>query len=177
MPCRNNHKKNLRTRILSFAMVSLMAVITATASTAAANPADRSKPISISADASEYDENAGTQVLSGNVEISQGSMLIRADRIKVELRDNALYRITGTGSPIRFQQLTERNELMRGQSEQISYNTETSEITFKGSAEFEKPGQKFTGHSINYNMTELTFRAAGNDKGRVNIVLQPRREN
>ena len=136
---------------------------------------DRTKPININADASEYDERAGTQVLSGNVEISQGSMVIKADRIVVELRNNALYRISGSGNPIRFQQITDNDELMRGQSNEISYNTQTSEITFKGNAEFERPGQKFTGHTISYNMAELTFRAAGNQKGRVNIVLQPGR--
>jgi lipopolysaccharide export system protein LptA len=169
MPCPN--RLNLQHCIAHLMQGLLIATITATL--ALANPADRSKPISISADSSEYDEKASTQVLAGNVEISQGSMVIRADRIKVELKNNTLFRITGSGSPIRFQQLTANNELMRGQSEQISYNTETSEITFKGNAEFERPGQKFSGHSINYNMAKLTFKAAGNDKGRVNIVLQP----
>ena len=151
------------------------AVLYAVSLQAFANPADRSKPINISADTSEYDEKAGTQLLSGNVEISQGSMVIKADRIKVELRNNTLYKITGSGSPIRFQQLSENNELMRGQSRQISYNTETSEITFTGNAEFERPGQKFSGHNIDYNMADLTFKAAGNEKGRVSIVLQPGR--
>ncbi len=158
--------------ILAFAALIIAALL---GTQAWAKADDRTKPININADASEYDEKAGTQVLSGNVEISQGSMVIKADRIKVELRNNALYRISGTGNPIRFQQLTENDELMRGQSNEISYNTQTSEITFKGDAEFERPGQKFTGHTISYNMEELTFKATGNNKGRVNIVLQPGR--
>lgn len=170
MSCHNKQRSIIALTLSAIALALAMAV-----SVTHANPADRSKPINISADASEYDEKAGTQVLSGNVEISQGSMVIKADRIKVELKNNALFRITGNGNPIRFQQLTERNELLRGQSESISYNTETAEITFKGEAELERPGQKFTGHTINYNMTDLTFKAAGNDKGRVSIVLQPGR--
>lgn len=173
---RQTHKPFYRLTATGRCLVGLLfAVSVSMTSPALSNPADRSKPINISADSSEYDEKAGTQVLAGNVEISQGSMVIRADRITVELKNNTLFRITGSGSPIRFQQLSERNELLRGQSEQISYNTETSEITFRGSAELERPGQKFTGHSINYNMVNLTFKAAGNDQGRVNIVLQPGR--
>ncbi len=165
-----------RLTILAFTSALLLTLLCTLLSTPAlAKTDDRSKPININADTSEYDERAGTQVLSGNVEISQGSMVIKADRIVVELRDNALYRISGSGSPIRFQQLTENDELMRGQSNEISYNTRTSEITFKGNAEFERPGQKFTGHTISYNMAKLTFKAAGNNKGRVNIVLQPGR--
>ena len=169
-----NTQANSKRRLIILAFTTLM-IITLLGTQAWAKADDRTKPININADESEYDEKAGTQVLSGNVEISQGSMVIKADRIKVELRNNALYRISGTGNPIRFQQLTENDELMRGQSNEISYNTQTSEITFKGDAEFERPGQKFTGHSISYNMKALTFKATGNKKGRVNIVLQPGR--
>lgn len=142
-----------------------------------ANPDDRRKAINVKADNSEYDERAGTQTLSGNVEITQGSMSIKADSITIELKDDALFRITGIGNPIKFQQMTQTNELMSGQSNQISYNTRTSEITFKGDAEFERPGQKFSGHTIEYNMLALTFKAAGNKKGRVSITLQPGKVN
>lgn len=144
---------------------------------ASANPDDRRKAINVKADNSEYDERAGTQTLSGNVEITQGSMSIKADSITIELKNDALFRITGIGNPIRFQQMTQTNELMRGQSNQISYNTQTSEITFKGDAEFERPGQTFSGHTIEYNMLALTFKAAGNNKGRVSITLQPGKVN
>lgn len=155
----------------------LLALIIGAVSVVHANPDDRNKAINVKADNSEYDERAGTQVLSGNVEISQGSMSIKADTITIELKNDALYRITGSGNPIRFQQLTQAKELMRGQSNQISYNTQTSEITFKGEAEFERPGQKLSGHTIEYNMEALTFKAAGNQKGRVSITLQPAKVN
>ncbi len=146
-------------------------------SDAIANPDDQKKAINVQADTSQYDERAGTQTLSGNVEITQGSMSIKADSIKIELKDGALFRISGKGKPIKFQQLTQTNELMRGQSNQISYDTQTAQITFEGDAEFERPGQKFSGHTIEYNMLKLTFKAAGNKQGRVNITLQPGKVN
>lgn len=153
--------------------IAALAITLAFSNIASANPDDRKKAINVKADNSEYDERAGTQTLSGNVEITQGSMSIKADSITIELKNDALFRITGIGNPIRFQQMTQANELMRGQSNQISYNTQTSEITFKGEAEFERPGQKFSGNTIEYNMEALTFKAAGNNKGRVSITLQP----
>ena len=166
-----------KTSTTSVYLSVLLALLFSAASTLHANPDDRKKAINVKADNSEYDERAGTQVLSGNVEISQGSMSIKADTITIELKNDALYRIIGSGNPIRFQQLTLANELMRGQSNQISYNTQTSEITFKGDAEFERPGQKLSGHTIEYNMEALTFKAAGNQKGRVSITLQPGKVN
>jgi len=134
---------------------------------------DFTKPINVQADESVYNERAGTQTLSGNVEITQGSMSIRADTILIEIKDGTLFRVTGTGSPIQFQQMTVNNELIRGQCEEIIYNTVTTEITFRGNASFEKPGQKLSGETIEYNLSELTFKAAGSQKGRVNITLQP----
>ena len=138
-----------------------------------AQMADHTKPINVKADASEFDERRGTQTLIGNVEVTQGSMSITADRIEIEIKDGALFKIKGTGRPIRFQQMTLDNQLMRGECNEIIYNTVTSNIIFKGSANFERPGQKLTGHTIEYNLNELTFKAAGNKQGRVNIVLQP----
>lgn len=134
---------------------------------------DHTKPINVQADTSVYDDRRGTQTLSGNVEVTQGSMSISADTIEIEIRDGTLFRITGTGSPIRFQQMTPNNELIKGECNEISYNTATTEITFRGNANFERPGQKLTGDTIEYNLSELTFKAAGNNKGRVNITLQP----
>ena len=134
---------------------------------------DFTKPINVQADNAVYDERAGTQTLSGNVEVSQGSMSISADRIEIEIKNGTLYRITGTGSPIRFQQMTLDNQLITGQCEELVYNTATSEITFIGNANFERPGQRLSGHSIEYNLSALTFKAAGSDSGRVNITLQP----
>lgn len=141
--------------------------------TATAQIADHTKPINVQADQSVYDERRGTQTLSGNVEVTQGSMSIAADTIKIEIKNGALFRITGTGSPIRFQQLTPDNGLVIGECNEISYNTTTTEIIFRGDATFERPGQKLSGETIEYNLRELTFKAAGNDKGRVNITLQP----
>ena len=136
---------------------------------------DATKPINVKADQSDFDEKAGIQSLKGNVEITQGSLAVKADSIKIELKNGALFRVVGAGSPITFQQQTTTGDIMKGQSNQIEYNLQTTQITFSGDASFERPGQKLTGSSIMYNMSDLTFKASGDKKGRVNIVLQPTR--
>ena len=79
-----------------------------------ARESDLQQPIDVSADRSEYDDKAGTQKLIGNVEIRQGTMRITADTIAITLKDNALSRIDGTGSPIRYEQENEKGELLKG---------------------------------------------------------------
>lgn len=157
-----------------FAMALMLFIVAGTANPALANTAaDAGKAINVQADQSDFDEKAGIQSLKGNVEITQGSLTVKADSIQIELKDGALFRIVGKGSPIRFQQQTDTGAIMKGQSNRIEYNMQTTQITFSGDAKFERPGQKLSGSSIMYNMSDLTFKASGDKKGRVNIVLQP----
>ena len=155
----------------AFALIMLLSV--PTGQTAADTRSDGSQPISVQADQSDFDEKAGIQRLTGNVEITQGTLTLKADSIEIELKDGALLKIVGEGNPIRFQQQTDTGATMSGQSNRIEYNTQTTQITFSGDARFERPGQKLSGNSITYNMSDLTFKASGDKKGRVSIILQP----
>lgn len=158
-------------------LVLFTSVVMSLTSAANAQTDDHTKPINVKADSSVFDERRGTQTLTGNVEVTQGSLSIAADMIEIQIKDGALYQIKGTGSPIIFQQLTLDNQLVRGECNEIIYNTVTTEISFRGNANFERPGQKLTGETIEYNLRELTFKAQGNDEGRVNITLQPAKIN
>lgn len=158
-------------RISVFTLILLLSLPTGQA--AADTRSDGSQPISVQADQSDFDEKAGIQRLTGNVEITQGTLSVKADSIQIELKDGALLKIIGEGSPIRFRQQTETGATMSGQSNRIEYNTQTTQITFSGDARFERPGQKLSGNSITYNMSDLTFKASGDKKGRVSIILQP----
>ena len=158
--------------IASVLMLFILLALT-TQAAFADTTSDSDKAINVQADQSDFDEKSGIQSLSGNVEITQGSLKVTADRIQIELKNGALFRIVGNGSPIRFQQQTDNGSLMKGQSNRIEYNMQTTQITFSGNAQFERPGQKLSGNSITYNMADLTFKAAGDKKGRVNIILQP----
>ncbi len=164
----NRHPDLPRRGILALLLIALCCPALTLADTD-----DRSKPINIKADRSEFDQREGKQTFSGNVEVTQGSMAISADKVVIEIRDGAFYRITGEGSPIQFQQLGRNSELIRGRSGKIAYDTNTSQLTFEGDAKFERPGQTFSGETIRYNMRDLTFQATGSNKGRVSIVLQP----
>ena len=143
-------------------------------SPALARQSDLSQPIDVRADSSEYDEKAGTQTLTGNVEISQGTMRITADRIAIALKDNALSSITGTGSPIRFEQENEAGELMQGEAERIVYDAQAGVLTLEGSASLSQPRQNLVSDSITFDArTQKVSAKGGGDEGRVSIQIQP----
>ena len=135
---------------------------------------DLQQPINVQADKSEFDEKAGMQTLSGNVEISQGSMLITAEEIAISLKDNALHTISGTGTPISFQQENEAGEIMRGEAESIIYDALAGTLTLKGAATLSQPRQNLVSDLIIFDARSQKVNAeGGGDTGRVSIQLLP----
>ena len=142
--------------------------------TALAREGDLTQPIEVQADKSEFDEKAGTQTLSGNVEITQGTMRIMADNISIALKDNALHTISGTGSPIRFQQESDIGDMMKGEAESIIYDALAGTLTLKGAATLSQPRQNLVSELIVFDARTQKVNAEGGGKtGRVSIQILP----
>lgn len=143
-------------------------------STVQARDSDLTQPIEVQADKSEFDEKAGTQKLSGNVEITQGSMRIRAEEIEISLKNNALHTITGSGDPIRFQQETNAGEIMKGEAQNITYDALAGTLTLQGAATLSQPRQNLVSELIVFDARSQKVKAeGGGETGRVNIQILP----
>lgn len=152
----------------------LVTMLLASAQAVTARQSDLNKPIDVRADSSEFDEKAGVQTLTGNVQITQGTMQINADYIAISLKDNALSKIEGSGSPIRFVQENETGELMEGEAREIVYDAVNGTLILKGSARLAQPRQNLTSEQITFNtQTQKVSADGGGAKGRVNIQIQP----
>ena len=164
-------KNTSRTAVLCIALA--MVCTLCFSHSAYARKSDFTQPIDVSADRSEYDEKAGVQVLFGNVEISQGTMVIKADRIAITLKDNQLSRIEGSGSPIQFQQENEAGELVTGKANAIDYDAINGNLVLTGSATLTQPRQRLQSERIVFDSTEQKVSAEGGSNGRVSIRIQP----
>lgn len=174
---KNTRKKLPSTHVKTASLLSLCALLLSSllvASNAHARKSDFTKPIDVNADRSEFDEKAGIQVLIGNVEIIQGTMLIKADRIAISLdENNELSKIEGNGSPIQFQQENEAGESITGQAQSIEYNAKNGSLILAGNATLKQPGQRLQSERIVFNSSEQKVSAEGGEKGRVSIRIQP----
>jgi len=161
------------------AKFSLFQALLLAGSVLVSNPAfakegDLSQPIDVQADRSEFDEKAGTQTLSGNVEIAQGTMRISAAKIAISLKDNALHTISGSGEPIRFEQENDAGELMKGEAENVVYDAIAGTLTLKGSASLSQPRQNVVSNLIVFDARSQKIIAEGGGKsGRVSIQIMP----
>ena len=141
-----------------------------------ARESDLRQAIEVSAERSEFDQRAGTQVLIGDVEISQGTMRISADRVAIRLVDSRLARIEGSGSPIRFEQENDAGEKMVGEARAIDYDANGGTLVLSGAATLRRPGQRLTSERIVFDVRSQKVSAEGGTAergGRVSIRIEP----
>jgi lipopolysaccharide export system protein LptA len=106
-----------------------------------AERADRLQPMVVESDgrqAASVDLGRKVTVLNGNVTITQGSLLIRAER--VEVREDAagryLAQAKGTqGQPTRFHQKRDRqDEVLEAEADRVEYDSGAERVRFVGDA-------------------------------------------
>jgi len=135
---------------------------------------DRKQPLEINADATEGTLGDGKAVLSGNVEIRQGSMLVQADVAEVEKVDGRVRYVILTGKPVHLEQEIEEEGLVQANAMRIEYEVATGIITLTGTAEVVHPQYHVSGEELKYDMNLQHFQGSGGDgNGRIRIQLDP----
>ncbi|MDR0587541.1 MAG: lipopolysaccharide transport periplasmic protein LptA [Burkholderiales bacterium] len=143
-----------------FALVS--ALFAALSFPANAERADRNKPIHFSADKSEainYDTKVAT--LAGNVIITQGTMVIHADRVTFRQNPNNSISATAYGNPVSFRQKRDNvDEFIEAFAKRVEYNGEKEVLELFDQAFLKRENDEIKSDYIVYHGTTETFRAA-----------------
>jgi lipopolysaccharide export system protein LptA len=135
---------------------------------------DRKQPLEINADATEGTLGDGKAVLSGNVEIRQGSMLVQADIAEVEKVEGRVRSVVLTGKPVHLEQEIEEEGLVQADALKIEYEVATGIITLTGDATVVHPQYHVSGEELKYDMNLQHFQGSGGDgNGRIRIELDP----
>lgn len=152
---------------LSFAMVS---------GSALALPDDRNQPISGQADTMHMDQKTGIATYSGNVNLMQGSLNIRADVIHVHMDSkNTITKITASGKPARFsQQPSLEQKVVNATASEITYSPTEERLLLIENAEIEQDGQKLNAPRIDYDLIKEVMKADQVGEKRVDIFIPAR---
>lgn len=135
---------------------------------------DRQQQLLINADTTDGTLGDGTAILRGNVEIRQGSLLVKANVAEVEKVDGRVRLVILTGTPVLLQQEIEQEGLVTATARTITYQVATGMVTLTGEADVNHPQYHISGEVLTYNMDLQHFQGSGGDgNGRLRIELAP----
>ncbi len=147
-----------------------------------AENADRDKPIHLESDRVLVDDVKQTSVFEGKVELIQGTLVIRAEKIVLTQDKQGYKHCTATGKLASFRQKHEgTDEYMEGYGERIEYDTRAETVDFFVNARVKREQDDVQGDHISYSTRTEMFQVSGDpehaddpDKGRVHAVIQPK---
>ncbi|MES2280485.1 MAG: lipopolysaccharide transport periplasmic protein LptA [Pseudomonadota bacterium] len=170
----------------ALAVLTVLAVLPA-----AAEQADRDKPMNAEADALRYDDLKQTSVFTGNVVITKGTTIIRGERVDVTQDPEGYQKavvIAPAGKLAFYRKKRDGvDEYIEGEGLRIEYDSRPDVVKFIGSAVMRRYkgavlSDESTGSQINYdNVTDVFTvdsnaqnKSAANPTGRVRALLSPR---
>jgi len=156
---------------------------------AAAERADRNKPVNVEADSMQYDDLKQVNTFTGNVTMVKGTIVIRAERLVIRQDPEGYQYGIAYGSPATFRQKREGvDQFIVGIGQQLDYDGKTETVRFQQRAslkrlEHERVTDEVHGNVIVYDSRTEFFSVesggpasatAENPGGRVRVVIQPK---
>lgn len=160
---------NLRT----IAKPAMSILLTTLSASVFSLPDDAQQPIHIASDSALRDEKLGVTIYEGNVEMTQGSMNIKADKVTIKMESEAVSNITATGNPASFKQqpeidkgdvLAEGNKIIYQVASKIITLTEQAKLT-------QDDGSTISGNMITYDVTAGRAQAESDESQRVRVII------
>lgn len=152
----------------------LLALLLSACPVVLALESDRQQQLLINADTTDGTLGDGTAILRGNVEIRQGSLLVKANLAEVEKVDGRVRLVILTGTPVLLQQEIEQEGLVTATALTITYQVATGMVTLTGDAKVNHPQYHISGEVLTYDMDQQHFQGSGGDgNGRLRIELAP----
>ncbi len=151
---------------------------------AAAELADREKPINVSADELTANNEIQESVFKGNVVLTQGTLRITADRVVIK-EDKEGYRYAvAHGEPATFRQKRDKvDDYIEGWAERAEYDNRNEVMKLFNKARIKSSQGDLTGDYISYNTARELFEVTGATPGstnpapgRVKMTIEPRQK-
>ena len=140
-------------------------------------PEDSEQPIEIRADQARSEPD-GTSVLTGAVQIDQGTLSLAAERVTVATRDERVHRIVAEGAsetPVRFRQQIQVDEpFANGHANHIDYAVAEQHLALKGDAFLSVGDREFEGDLITWNIEDGRVDARSVTPRRTTLKWQPK---
>jgi len=148
-----------------------------------AERADRDKPMHLEADKASIDDAKQISTFEGKVQLTQGTLTIRGEKLVVVQDKDGYTHGTATGQLASFRQKREGSGgYVEGYGERIEYDARNETVDFFFQANIKLEQDEVRGEHITYNSKTEIFQVHGSTgtqaetlgKNRVRIIIQPR---
>lgn len=137
---------------------------------------DLKQEVKIAAASQEADIKNNQVIFFGPVEVTQGSIKMNADELRVFSKEaNSGKTLVATGNPATYTQVMEDGRPATASAKEIRYELATRTLTLLGNATLEQEGSQVTGNRIKYNigLQQLIAESTGQGNDRVITIIQP----
>jgi lipopolysaccharide export system protein LptA len=111
-----------------------------------------------------------------NVVISQGTLNITADSVKVYIAEDESETYIAKGKPAIFEQTLSDGETVLLEANTIIYQPSQQTLTISGNALLRQAGSEVKGSKITYNILTEQLEAESNPDEEVTTILQPKKK-
>jgi lipopolysaccharide export system protein LptA len=164
--------------------IALALALACTTAPSFAERADRDKPVNIESDRMTADDAKQVAVFDGRVVLTQGTFILRADKLTVRQDKDGFSLATAEGKPATFRQKRDgADEWVDGEALRIEYDGKKDFIELFERARLTRDKDEVRGNYISYD-SRTEFFTVQNSKqfqpspprdGRVRAVIQPKK--
>lgn len=179
-----NTLRNLSNKCLTYFSVTLFSLLLITPIISYSESADRDKPIDLEADSVQVDDAKQTSTYVGNVILTQGTLIIHADKLIVKEDSEGFQHSTSLGNPTTFKQKLEgKDQYMQGSAKRIEYDGRMDKVKLFTEAWVKRGEDIVHGDYIMYDAVAEYAEVKGGTKsstnktGRVRAIIQPKKKN
>jgi lipopolysaccharide export system protein LptA len=167
---------SLRKRNRRIERLILLLVTLAACGGAWALKSDRNQVINVNADHSFMSQDQEKAILTGRVQINQGSLHADGDKgVGYFNDDNVLQRVVLTGVPAHFQQKLDNGSMVHGSAATIDYMASENTVILTGNAIVVQQGRgDFHGEQLTYNTDTGEIVGTGGTGGQVHMTFLPK---
>lgn len=150
-----------------------------------AERADRDKPIHLESDQATVQDANKLATFTGNVVFTQGTLVIRADKMTVKEDANGFQYATAFGNLASFRQKRDgKDDYIEGWSERMEYDGKADKVQLFKKARLKRGHDEVHGDYIAYDAINEFFQVTSNNgtstqtnaDGRVRAVIQPKKK-
>jgi len=165
--------------------VLAVSLVLAAADPSRAERADRERPVNIDSDRMNADDTKKTAIFEGHVVLTQGTLVIRADRITVRQDGDGFHSATVVGKLATFRQKRDGlDEYVDGEAERIEYDSRADTVQLFNNARLRRDGgDDVRGNYISYDSKTGYFRVESapgaspqSRDARVRTVIMPKKK-